>query len=353
MCRDHINPIHCIIPPYVIENMAHSNDPDIRQLGIDTMLCDTEARSTRFILSRMPSMAAIPSPAGEKHRLVYDMEGNPPFMLPGRLARIEGQENTDDPAVNEAYHGSGHVYDFFLELFFRNSLDNNGMSLVSSVHVGRNYNNAFWNGEQMAYGDGDNRIFLRFTKSLDVIGHELTHGVVAHTSNLVYRDQSGALNEHFADVFGSLVKQWRYNQTADQADWLIGNDIIGPALEANSLRNMTADKAYENDPILGTDPQPKHMDNLYTGTADNGGVHINSGIPNYVFYQVATRLGGNAWEQTGRVWYETLLRLNSRSDFQECANMTAEVAGRFYGERSDTQNAVESAWNNVGIEIQI
>ena len=117
----------------------------------------------------------------------------------------------------------------------------------------------------MAYGDGDGVIFIRFTRSLDVVGHELTHGVVSHTSNLEYRNESGALNEHFADVFGSLVKQWKKKQTAAKADWLIGPDIMGPGTQAKSLRTFKEGKAYENDPNLGTDPQPKHLSGKYTG----------------------------------------------------------------------------------------
>ncbi len=180
------NPIHCYLPPYVLDRLAESDDPQMRQLAREAIAAAAEARTLRTTLASMPAMSAIPSPAAGKHRLVYDMRNNPiQFFLPGTLVRSEGEPPGTDDAVNEAYDHSGTVYDFYNEVFGRNSLDDEGMSLRSSVHFGRRYNNAFWNGEQMAYGDGDGRIFIRFTKALDVVGHELTHGVITHESNLV------------------------------------------------------------------------------------------------------------------------------------------------------------------------
>lgn len=148
----------------------------------------------------------------------------------------------------------------------------------------------------MCYGDGDETIFIRFTKSLDVVAHELTHGVISHTCDLEYKNEPGALNEHFADVFGIVVKQWRKKQTVKTADWLIGADVMGPGTMAKALRTFKAEKAYVNDRWLGTDPQPKHLKDKYVGRADDGGVHINSGIPNHAFYLAAMAIGGKVWE---------------------------------------------------------
>jgi Zn-dependent metalloprotease len=184
-------------------------------------------------------------------------------------------------------------------VFGRNSLDDGGMSLISSVHVGeadggdrfQPMNNAFWDGSQMAYGDGDGQVFQCFTRSLDVVGHELTHGVQSFTSNLLYRGQSGALNEHFSDVFGILVRQWRRKESATEASWLIGREVLVPAPTRRGIRDMEhPGTAYRDDPALGTDPQPDHMSKLYVGSADSGGVHINSGIPNRAFVLVAQAL---------------------------------------------------------------
>jgi Zn-dependent metalloprotease len=211
------------------------------------------------------------------------------------------------------------------------------------------YSNAFWNGEQMAYGDGDGDVFLRFTKSLDVVGHELTHGVISHTSNLEYVNESGALNEHFADVFGTLVKQWKRKHTTTKADWMIGPDIMGPGTTARCLRTFKAELAYEDDPLLGTDPQPKHIKDKYTGGADSGGVHINSGIPNHAFFLVANSLGGRAWERAGRIWYKTLVALNTTSDFAQMADMTMQSAVGLFGAGSVEARAVAKAWKAVGL----
>jgi Zn-dependent metalloprotease len=344
------NPLHCFLPPHVIDRLAESSDPDIRRLGMEAIANDAAARATRSTLATMPMMAAIPSPAGTKHRLVYDMKSRQ-SPLPGKLMRSEGNPPVTDSAVNEAYDYSGVVYDFYKEIFNRNSLDDRGMSLISSIHMGRKYNNAFWNGEQMAYGDGDGKIFIGFTKGLDVVGHELTHGVVSNTSNLDYEDEPGALNEHFADAIGETIQQWYLKRDVKQSDWRMGESIMGPGVTAKCLRTFKAEKAYTNDPLLGTDPQPKHIKDKYTGSDDNGGVHINSGIPNHAFYLTALEIGGNAWDKTGKIWYQTLKNLNPRSQFQEAASMTHMVAGSMFGAGSLEQKAVKTGWSAVGITV--
>lgn len=340
-----------IVPPFLLERMAESSDRTVRAWALKSLAASAAARAVRRTVATLPAMAAIPSPAGKKHRLIYDAQHKE--ALPGKLVRSEGQKASKDLAVNEAHDHSGATYDFFHTLFGRNSLDDRGMSLISSVHVGRNYDNAFWNGEQMAYGDGDGRTFVRFTKALDVVGHELTHGVVAHTANLDYEDEPGALNEHFADVFGVLVKQWRLKQTVRQADWLVGADLLVPAATRRALRSFAAPgTAYQNDPDIGSDPQPAHMKQKYTGPDDNGGVHINSGIPNHAFYLAATAIGGRAWEKTGKIWYRALLGLSSRSPFVQAARATMESAAALYGARSAESAAVKKAWSTVGVIVR-
>ncbi|MFB2772749.1 M4 family metallopeptidase [Pelatocladus sp. BLCC-F211] len=346
------NPLHCFVPPHIIDHLAESDDPEIRRMAIDTIKHSVSARSLRETLAKMPMMAAIPSPARTKDRLVYDINHwRWDRMLPGKLVRSEGDPPVQDEAVNEAYDYAGVTYDFYNEIFNRNSLDDQGMSLISSVHFGRNTNNAFWNGEQMIYGDGDEIIFTRFTKALDVVAHELTHGVVQFTSNLDYWDESGALNEHFADAMSALVKQWYLKQDVTQADWLMGDAIMAPNIQAKSIRTFKAQKAYDNDPKLGTDPQPKHMKDKYTGNEDRRGVHINSGIPNHAFYLVAMEQGGYAWEKVGPIWYQTLKNLNQTSNFQEAASMTHQVAGAMFGSGSLEQQAVKKGWDGVGISV--
>ena len=239
-----------------------------------------------------------------------------------------------------------------MKAYLRNSIDDKGMRLDSSVHYDQDYDNAFWDGQQMVYGDGDGTIFDRFTKCLDVVGHELTHGVTAATANLNYQGQSGALNESISDVFGSMVKQMSNNQTADQADWLIGEGVFLPSVNGVALRSMKAPGTAYDDPQLGKDPQPGNMSGYVNTTSDQGGVHTNSGIPNHAFYLIAVELGGFSWERAGRIWYEALTkRLTSSSDFQAAADATFGAAGDLYGVGSDEQKAVSGGWSGVGIKV--
>jgi len=312
-------------------------------------------RALREAAQAMPTLMAVTSPTKKRLRQVFDAKGSD--QLPGKLVRSEGQAKTGDAEVDEAYDGAGTTYDFYNQLFERNSLDNNGMTLISSTHVGEvddsghlvAMNNAFWNGEQMAYGDGDGVIFTRFTRSLDVIGHELTHGVQSFTSNLTYFAQSGALNEHFADVFGLLVRQWKNGEKVAEADWLVGAGVLITSPTRRAIRDMeNPGTAFVNDPDLGTDPQPAHMSKIYTGPRDRQGVHINSGIPNRAFVLTAKAIGGNAWEVTGRIWYDTLLQLSKDSQFIDCARLSVQVATT-HG--AAAKNAVKASWKKVGLTV--
>ena len=160
--------------------------------------------------------------------MVSDARGTE--TLPGTTVRQEGEPATGDAAADEAYDGLGATWDLFSSAYGRSSLDGHGMPMLATVHFGRNYDNAFWDGTQMVFGDGDGRYFRRFTLSLDVIGHELAHGVTEATAGLTYRGQSGALNESVSDVFGSLVRQRALAQDAQGADWLIGADLFTEAV---------------------------------------------------------------------------------------------------------------------------
>jgi len=224
------------------------------------------------------------------------------------------------------------------------------MRIDSTVHYGESYDNAFWDGRQMVYGDGDGEIFRPFTKALDVIGHELTHGVTQHSAGLQYRDQPGALSESFSDVFGSLVKQYRLGQTAEEADWLIGEGLFMPGVKARGIRSMKEPGTAYDDPLLGKDPQHGHMSGYVVTEEDNGGVHINSGIPNRAFYETAARLKGHAWEKAGQIWYKTLIeKLHIDASFHDAMTQTVTAAGELFGKNSREQKAVRTAWSSVGL----
>jgi Zn-dependent metalloprotease len=291
-----------------------------------------------------------PSAAVGARRAIYT--ANNTEELPGEAVRAEGQGPVSDAAANEAYDGLGATFQFFKEVYGRDSVDGRGLPLEATVHYGSSYNNAFWNGEQMVFGDGDGVIFSRFTVALDIIAHELGHGVTGAEAGLVYMRQSGALNESMSDVFGSMVKQHALKQTVDQADWLIGAGLL--KFPGQALRSMKAPgTAYDNQ-AMGKDPQPADMAHYVNTRQDNGGVHLNSGIPNRAFCLAATALGGYAWEKAGRIWYDTICdrSLPQTADFATFAAYTKKSATARFGAGGAEEKAVVDAWNAVGVEVK-
>jgi Zn-dependent metalloprotease len=339
-----------IVPPHVLKHMTTSPDASVRDRAHQALEVAAAARGMRAAIGPISRALATASP-GVKRRTVYDAKNG--STLPGKLVRSEGGKPVADKSVNQAYDFAGATYDFYSQVLGRNSIDGQGLRLDSTVHFRVKFNNAFWNGTQMVYGDGDGVIFVGFTGSVDVIGHELTHGVTQYTSALIYEDQSGALNEHFSDVVGSLVKQFVNKQTAAQADWLIGQGILAPGVKGVALRSMKAPGTAYNDPkTLGKDPQPANMANYVNTAQDNGGVHINSGIPNKAFYNAAIALGGNAWEKAGKIWYNAFTKkISPNAQFVDAANATYEAAGELFGPGKAEQIAVGEAWKAVGINI--
>ncbi|WP_343073400.1 M4 family metallopeptidase [Pyxidicoccus fallax] len=327
-----------------------------RERVLRTQAVDNTLRAMRLARSGLARMGAQfqPGPimvAGQKLRTIFDMKNSQEF--PGLMARSEGQANSSDVCINEAYEGLGATYDMYQEVFSRNSIDGQGMPLHAHVHYGHDYDNAFWDGERMVLGDGDGDIFNRFTIAVDVIGHELAHGVTEHEGPLTYFVQAGALNESLSDVFGSLVKQHLLKQKADEADWLIGQGLFTKNVEGQALRSMKAPGTAYDDNVLGKDPQPARMRDYVHTWDDNGGVHINSGIPNRAFYLVATQLGGYAWERAGHIWYETLRdpRLKPNATFLSFARLTVLSAARLFGSGSDEEKVVRDAWSQVDIRV--
>lgn len=344
-------PVFCtVVPPHLLDRIARSRDERRADTAQRTLEHDAALRTRRRVTTvRGVAPAAATPVTDEPRRTVYDAGHR--TRLPGARVRGEGDEPTGDASVNRAYAGLGATYDLFLKGFGRHSIDDAGLPLDASVHYGEDYDNAFWDGRQMVFGDGDGDLFLDFTVSVDVIGHELTHGVTQYTANLEYRGQSGALNESMSDVFGSLIKQYSLGQTTDQADWLIGAGLLGPAVTGVALRSMKAPGTAYDDDELGKDPQPATMDGYVTTHGDNGGVHINSGIPNHAFYIVATELGGKAWERAGRIWYDTLTggALAPDADFADFARLSVAAAVARYGEGGAEHQAMQKAWSAVGL----
>jgi Zn-dependent metalloprotease len=343
--------LNCITPPYLLKKLLESSDGNIRDAALNTLLSTAQLRGERSVRGSAGFLTA----SGGGRRTVFDSR-NGENLFAANVVRSEDGEVSNDESVNLAFDGLGTTRDFFQDVFDRDSIDGQGMRLNGFVHYSKSYGNAFWNGREMVFGDGDNQIFTDFTKSLDVIAHELTHGVTEFTAELEYHLQSGALNESISDVFGSMVKQWSLNQSVDEADWLIGSEIFTPNIEADALRSLKAPGTAYNNNLFGKDPQPDHMSKFVvladTKAGDWGGVHVNSGIPNKAFYLTAMTLGGAAWEEAGQIWYEALLASSRNTQFQDFADITYIQAGQMYGSRSSQQQAVTEAWKEVGIRIR-
>ena len=336
-----------IVPPYLLQHLAASDDSDLAAHARRTLLRDSVFRAR----PERPSAPTAAAASKTLRRTIHDAHHG--SALPGDVVREEGDGASGDEAVNQAYDGLGDTWKLYQEVFGRNSIDGNGLPLVASVHYERSYDNAFWNGSQMVFGDGDGTVFLGFTRSVDVIGHELTHGVTESTAGLTYQGQPGALNESLSDVFGSLVKQRALGQSAEQADWLIGADLLAPGVKGVALRSMKAPGTAYDDPRLGKDPQPADMAGYVDTTDDNGGVHLNSGIPNRAFYLVASAIGGNAWEAPGQIWYDVLTgsAIKADCDFATFASLTVEAATARFGAAAKETAAVQDAWQTVGLPV--
>lgn len=345
------------VPPGILEHIAQSElaDDEIRESARATLRSDAKIREQR---------AALVGPAAthEPHdpeavalvlkRAIYDGMNRP--SLPGKLARPEGAARTRDRQVNNVYDGVGITVEFFSTVFGRNAVTGNGGTPIVTVHHNPDptpgYNNAFWNGVQFAFGDGDGIIFDYFTDSLDVVAHELSHAITQFTAGINFDKQSGGLNESISDVFAALVEQWHFKQIAADADWLTGQNLFPIAVKGAALRNIANPGTAFNDPILGRDRQIAHF-SQYNDSQD---VHITSGIPNRAFYLTAIAFGGQAWNQAGKIWYATLTdprvkRPDGEITFKQWADVTVDQANRLFGVSASI--IVRNAWVSVGVLV--
>jgi Zn-dependent metalloprotease len=314
----HLNKCFChFIPPHVLENLAREGI-DEALYGVQQSKLSRERRDTR--VNDMAEFTSTEA-AGNADRKVYDCKNQ--WKQRVQVVRGEGDPASGDPAVDDVYEYASTVRDFFKNELNRSSIDDANMDLILNVHYGTNYQNAFWDGDEMTFGDGDGKIFISFTKSLDVMAHELAHGVTQWTANLVYKGQSGALNEHFSDVFGSVITQYAERQTADTADWLIGDEIMGPQLYGEALRSMREPGTAYDNKLMGKDTQPGHMKDYFTGSADNYGVHINSGIPNKAFYLASREI---ETDKAALIWYNALLKLWPTANFNDAVRIIVDSA---------------------------
>jgi Zn-dependent metalloprotease len=342
------DPLRCILPPDLLERLARTGEEAGRNAALDTLALDRKFRVSRAEAAARrgafaPRTVTFARVGGTPNRAIYDQQQSQ-NQTPGVLVRGEGQPAVADQAVNQAYDGFGATYNYYWSQYQRDSIDGQGEAIVGCVHYGTQYDNAFWDGAgHMWFGDGDNQYLTQTTAGIDVMGHELTHGVTQNEANLTYSGQSGALNEAVSDIMGIQVKQMALNQDVTQSDWLIGADIVGPALSP-ALRSMK-DPGQANP----HDQQPADMDHYIPG----GDVHLNSGIPNKAFYVIATTLGGHSWDAAGPIFYATLCdqALRPNATFAQFAAITLKHAQQKYGQQSNEASGVQAGWEAVKVPL--
>lgn len=349
-CKHHE---HCtVIPPYMQERIGASIDDPIAKEQFNEILArQKRLRSKRAKLFSGKKKARAVAAQNNEIIKIYDAQSR--TNLPGVF--VENAMNSQDNEVKEAYNWSLKTHEFFQEYFDRNSIDNKGMEMISTVHFDKNYSNAFWDGRQMVYGDGDGQIFNEFTGDSDITAHEITHGITQFDNDLDYISQSGALNESISDVFGSMVKQYVQGESVETADWLIGEQlVIGDNYALRSMKSPGT--AYVDHPVLGTDIQPATMDEYDYSSRDNYGVHINSGIPNHAFYIFANRLYEIdnekyhfSWSGAGKVWYLAKNRIHNKATFLDFANATIIASEEIFGKDSAEAAAVRYSWADVKV----
>ncbi len=305
------------------------------QIGADYYMIDTTKPMFNTGASTLPDNAqgaiyVFDAQNSDGDKLYYNTTSNPNVW-----------QNPN--AVSAAFYGS-IVYDYYRAVHNRNSIDGNGGTMYMIVNIKEKFNNAFWNGKAMFFGNGDGNSFSDLAGSLDVTGHEMTHGVVENTANLIYENQSGALNESFADVFGTAVEF--YHKGAN-ANWLLGEEVTTPTISGDALRDMQ----QPDGPKVAFSKQPAHMNQFQnlpnTEDGDNGGVHVNSGIPNRAFYLVVQAIG---MEKAEKIYYRALANYLTRSSqFIDARIALGRSAADLYGQASGEQTAIFNAYDQVGI----
>src|SRR5512143_2712439 len=335
-----------IIPPDVLKKLASDRklSDEVRAAARNTEKLSTAMRNVREqALAMTVAASAVVGPARALAKAaavtVYDCKHHQ--TLPGALVAKPG--TSKDATAKRTFKETTAVAEFYRKVFKRNSVDDAGMTLLSSVHYGVDYDNAMWNGTQMVYGDGDNSLFVDFTKGNDVIGHELTHGVTQHTLQLGYSGDAGGLNESLSDCFGSMFRQWQAKQDAASADWLIGSDILGPTAKKKGytcLRNM-ADPADKH----CIAPQPVKYSQITKGMDP----HYSSGPPNLAFCLACKGAGGKSWETVGQVWYRAMTGFgpSPKMKMKAFATRTRDLAGKMFDKK--VAAAVDTGWKAVGL----
>ncbi len=345
---------NCFIPPLLLDNMARAGVESARESIIRSQTT-RDRRGTisfvRYLKTNLQEAPLVSTDKGANAAIhIYDirekMTQRQNLVIWDYGVDTVIQEARPGPEAKEVYAFVKFIRSFMVDNFNRLGIDGKGGKIHVNINFGKSFNNAFWDGDELTLGTGDDRVFTNFSKSIDVIAHEMGHGFVQFISPLEYEGQSGALNEHFADVFGTLIQQYYDSRVKD---WLIGNEIMGPDLYGEALRSMAAPGSAYNNKILGSDSQPDHMDDLYKGRKDNGGVHINSGIFNKAFYLVAKEIGTL---EAAKVWYDALYFMWPTIEFDDAAMLIIQTARGATRNKTITEGTVQhirKVFKSIGI----
>jgi len=271
---------------------------------------------------------------------------------PNTIVTDEGVNFQNDPTAIDVHYGTQQVDAYFKSIHQHNGIDNNNMPYLSWVHFGENFNHAFWNGNWMTYGDGDNINYKPLT-SIDMVAHEIVHGIIDFSSELIYLNETGALNESFADFFGEVIEAWAYGSN----DWILGAELV-IADAKSGIRNLSNPKDME---MMQQQPDTYKGDLWYEGYNDHGGVHINSGVHNYMFYLLTEggfgindhgysySIAGLGMDKVAEMAYECMTILPSNANFQNARNNFIQIATGLYGEESNEVEQVKEAYAAVGV----
>ena len=338
-----------IIPADVLTRLAGDKKlpPETRKALMDSARISDAMRSVRTQNSLLSAVtqsmghglgqvvAAAPKVSVDDCKNKSNLPGTP----------LASPKSSKDKTAQRAFNETSSVAKFYKDVFNRNSVDNAGLTLLSSIHYGVNYNNAFWNGQQMVYGDGDGKIFTDFTGGNDVIGHELTHGVTQNSLQLDYSGDAGGLNESMSDCFGSMFRQWEAKQDVTKADWLIGSDLMGPTAKAKGYTCLRDMANPANKKALAA--QPTQYSQLTPGMDP----HYTSGPPNLAFYTACMKQGGKSWERIGQVWYAALTTSGAKPTMTmpQFAARTRQLATQLYPQQPTVVAAVDAGWKAVGL----
>jgi len=319
----------------------------LKKLGKKTQVVKSHMfRSKRKFLLNNPEFRLIPKKTHQETRRLFDSQNTESFNT--KPIATDKQIHSTEPSKYPALELANKVYDYFHNDFNMESWDNNNSTVDVHIHYGYKYDNAFWDGEKMTFGDGDGEYFKTFLLQ-NIFTHEYAHAITETNSGLIYENQAGALNESLSDVFAVCLDQKIKNETPDKASWLIGEGIFTKKVKGKALRTFKDELAY-NDPEIGVDEQPKNMRNYQdlpnTEDSDYGGVHVNSGILNHAFYQFCMISNLKSFEQPQKIWFQTYKLIKPNTNFNQFAKATLTTTKKVY---PNLQTSLKDAWNKVGI----